>query len=360
MPGETAKHTAGRRDEARLLQTRAKRPGLPNWCKIIAISTLPGHLKLASGRVSDDKGSAGSHTIMNKRKDTTLAIMFADISGSTTLYEKLGDHAARDLVSKCVALMRAQVESHDGIVIKTIGDEVMCTFPGADEAIAAATAMQVGVKEDLPADAPLAIRVGVHYGPAILEAGDVYGDAVNLAARMAGRAKADQIITTRETTDALSPVWHDDVRHVDSMPVKGKSGEIDVFEVIWQPEDVTRFATQFVRKPPPVAVRLKLHYKDKDLELDAQSGTTVIGRGESATLTVDGVKASRHHLRIECLRGKFVLTDQSTNGTTVHSPTGELFLRSGETMILTGSGRIVLGPGTQDLSNVVLFECLAS
>ena len=296
---------------------------------------------------------------MKTQLDVTLAIMFADISGSTQLYERLGDHAARDLVARCMAFLQKQVTDHQGTVIKTIGDEVMCTFPTPDDAIAAAADMQNGVKESLQTKAPLSIRVGLHYGPAILEGGDVFGDAVNLAARMAARAKGGQIITTRDTTDALSGKWKKSVRHVDTMPVKGKTGEIDVFDVIWQPEDVTRFATQFVRKAPPLAVRLKLQYGDVALDLDAKSGTTMLGRGDTATLTVHAEKASRHHARIECLRGKFVLTDQSTNGTYVQTPTGEIFLRSGENLILTGKGSIALGHGFDDPDSVVDYECIS-
>ncbi|HEX9782105.1 MAG TPA: adenylate/guanylate cyclase domain-containing protein, partial [Opitutaceae bacterium] len=128
------------------------------------------------------------------RKAATLAIVFADISGSTRLYESLGDAIARELVAQCLGVMTEYVDKHGGKVIKTIGDEIMCTFPSADQAIEASMGMQEGVTEDLPELNPntpstLTIRVGLHFGPAIIEGEDVFGDAVNVAARMAGLAK---------------------------------------------------------------------------------------------------------------------------------------------------------------------------
>src|SRR5262245_4517594 len=71
-----------------------------------------------------------------------LAIMFADVVGSTRLYEVMGDVKARDLVATCLDVMRDATEGHSGTVIKTIGDEVMSTFPTVDDALDAAVQMQ--------------------------------------------------------------------------------------------------------------------------------------------------------------------------------------------------------------------------
>ena len=299
---------------------------------------------------------------MSKKKQASLAIMFADISGSTQLYEKLGDEKARDIVSKCLDLMFGKVDDFDGTIIKTIGDEIMCTFPTADQGVAAATAMHTGVTEDLQAEtsnAKLTIRIGLHYGPVIHEDGDIFGDAVNLAARMAGRAKAEQIITTDDTVAALSPAWRASTRHIDTMPVKGKSGEIAVHEVVWQPDEATQLATQLVRKTPsaPSTVRLKLRFGDAEVEMSQASGKAILGRDPNATLTVTTAKASRQHLSIDCLRGKFVLSDQSTNGTYVKTQTGGFFLRSGENIMLTGAGAISLGQTFEENPDVVEFSC---
>ena len=75
-------------------------------------------------------------------KDIELAILFADVVGSTRLFEELGDVRARDMIATCIDVMRTATERYNGTVIKTMGDEVMSTFPCADEALNAAAQMQ--------------------------------------------------------------------------------------------------------------------------------------------------------------------------------------------------------------------------
>ena len=167
-----------------------------------------------------------------------FAILFADVSGSTSLYEKLGDQRALAAIDSVLAEMRKSVALQHGRVVKTIGDEVMAVFPSADAAMQAACDMQTRVAAIAPIDnVQLAIRVGFHFGPAIEEGGDFFGDAVNTAARMAGLAKGGQIITSGPTVDALSPLLRKSTRDLDAMAVKGKQDEIRIFEVIWQDSD---------------------------------------------------------------------------------------------------------------------------
>lgn len=294
------------------------------------------------------------------RKSATLSIVFADISGSTRLYETLGDAVARELVSECLGLMSEQIDKYSGTVIKTIGDEIMCTFPTADQATEASMGMQEGVTEDLPDRNPntpstLTIRVGLHHGSAILESGDVFGDAVNVAARMAGLAKGGQIITTKETAEQLTPVLRSSTRHLDRISVKGKSEEIDIFEVIWQAEDVTRMATGLL-KSQSSEVKLLLDYNGAGRELNQDMDTLILGRGKKADMVINDTMASREHARIECRRGKFILTDMSTNGTYVQTPEGPAYLRR-EDLVLVGEGRIALGREINEATEYVSYTC---
>ncbi len=289
-----------------------------------------------------------------------LAIVFADISGSTRLYETLGDEVARELVAQCLELMTREVDQHQGSVIKTIGDEIMCTFPSADLGVKAAMAMQEAITGELPVINPhtpvtMKIRVGLHDGPAILEDGDVFGDAVNTAARMAGLAKGGQVITTRETADQLSPALKSSTRYLDRIPVKGKADDIDIFEVIWQPEDLTRIATKLYQKAPPEPdMQLRLNYRGQERIVTADTGTFIIGRGQSAHLVVNDSTASRDHARIECRRGKYTLTDQSTNGTHVLTHDGPVYLRR-EQITLHEQGKIALGRDFDEATEIVIF-----
>src|SRR5256885_13224190 len=120
-------------------------------------------------------------------KDIELAILFADVVGSTRLYDTMGDLRARDMVAICIDVMRSATEQRQGTVIKTMGDEVMATFASADAALHAAAQMQqqISTHAQLKVDGqPVAIRIGCHYGPVMLENRDVFGAAVHTANRM--------------------------------------------------------------------------------------------------------------------------------------------------------------------------------
>lgn len=296
-------------------------------------------------------------------KTINISIMFADIAGSTKLYDTLGDQLARAKVAASIDTMTEITNQNNGTVIKTIGDEVMCTFPTAEDAGTAAWEMQETFEEEAEANtdgSPVSIRIGMHFGPAILEGGDVFGDAVNIAARMAAQAKGKQIITTQDTLDKLPPAMRASSRFVDHAPIKGKKDEIDIFEVIWQEEDVTRMATGIVVGKPTPEATLRLTYNDKIIELSKKRPGVVMGRSQNCDLTINEKLASRQHVRIELRRDKFFIVDQSTNGTHVlvdNAP--EEFLRR-EEIPLTGSGRISLGRGfSEDPDEVVMFTLIS-
>lgn len=285
-------------------------------------------------------------------KEVQLAITFADVSQSTKLYERLGDQKARKAIADCVQVMSEATTKYGGTVIKTIGDEVMSTFPDADAAADAVAFMQEEITEGMSIDGiPLAIRAGIHFGPALLEKNDVFGDAVNTAARMAGQAKAGQIMTTGATVDMMSETWQASTRQIDSSTVKGKRDPIAMFEIIWQREDVTRMVTATFGQHDTTG-RMTLKVGAVEAVVDAEHNAAGMGRGDQNELVVRNSLVSRLHARIEYRRGKFVLIDQSVNGTFVRKTNGAETLVRRDEMILDGSGTIglgqPLGPGDTD------------
>lgn len=274
-----------------------------------------------------------------------FAILFADVSGSTSLYERLGDERAFAAIESVLSELRRSVALQRGRVVKTIGDELMAVLDTADAAMQAACDMQIRVAAIPPIkDARLAIRVGFHFGPAIEEQGDFFGDAVNTAARMAGLAKGGQVITSGPTVNALSPLLRESTRDLDAMPVKGKQDEIRIFEVIWQDsEDLTTLAS----RASPVSAReptLTLTYGERVLTLGAAKQSTSLGREAGNDLAIaDNKMASRVHCKIEYRRGKFFLTDQSTNGTYVTVEGDAEIMLKREQLLLRRRGVISLG-----------------
>ena len=272
-----------------------------------------------------------------------LTILFADVSGSTKLFETRGDEAARRIVSAVLGALGEIVKRHGGRVIKTIGDELMCVFPDAERGFLAATDMQTLVNALLVTKGvKRMIRVGFHSGPVIEEKGDVFGDTVNVAARMAGVAKGMQIMTTRTTVDALPPALRASTRQIASLAVKGKADDLAVCEVLWQESDDLTMAAG-ASTVAEIRFELVLRHGAKELVLGAERSAAMIGRDAGCDLVIAEPKASRQHARIERRRDKFFLTDQSTNGTYVtFTGEAEIVLRREEAM-LRRSGRIVFG-----------------
>ena len=296
-------------------------------------------------------------------QDTELAILFADVVGSTRLFEQMGDLRARDLIATCIDIMRTATEAHGGAVIKTIGDEVMATFPTADAALNAASQMQkhISTRADLRFDGqPVAIRVGCHFGPVVLESRDVFGASVHTANRMTSQAKAGQIMTTAATIERLSPEWRSAARQVDIAAIRGQSAEMALYEVLWHSEDVTSMlpALALGALEQRRHVRLRLQANGRDYMLDERNPRVVIGRAEECNIVVQGNLISRLHARIELNRSRFMITDQSTNGTfVVIEGQEETFVRR-DSIALRGRGRIGLGqaPGA-DSPQAIRFSC---
>ncbi|MBK6570675.1 MAG: adenylate/guanylate cyclase domain-containing protein [Burkholderiales bacterium] len=268
-------------------------------------------------------------------------MLFADVVGSTRLYETFGDDQAKQMIDECLVALTAVVLQYGGRVVKTIGDEIMCVLPSADNGCLAATDMHQKIMAlPMVSGVKRSVRIGFHYGAVIEENNDVFGDTVNLAARMAGLAKGMQIITTGTTVTGLSPMLQLSTRSIAALSIKGKGDEVDVREVIWQGgEELTMTTASISVTTKPVT--LYLEHGTQTWELDRDG--IVIGRDAQCNIVIADRNASRQHARIERRRDKFFLVDQSTNGTFVaFANAPEVVLRR-EELMLRGSGRIGFG-----------------
>jgi adenylate cyclase len=292
---------------------------------------------------------------------TPLAILFADISGSTKLYETMGNSKAQRIVDQCLALLTEVTLRLQGTVVKTIGDEIMCTFEIPEQAATAAGEMQHALKMAIAFGkfevTNLSIRVGVHYGPVIAAGGDVFGDAVNVASRVTAQAKGHQILTTKETMEALTPERRLRTRFVDRVGVKGKTEELDLYEVLWEFDNIT-IVEDGNRGPSALSIKIILNYNGVEMELGRSRPALRVGRGTENDFVVPDHQASRLHARIELRRDRFVLVDQSMNGTYVKiEGEPEVCLRRDE-VPLKGSGVFSLGrPTNSEAAIPIRFVC---
>ena len=291
-------------------------------------------------------------------KDLEVAIVFADVVGSTQLYDKYGDTKASETVASCLDIMKDATYQFNGTVIKTIGDEVMSTFPTADEAMGASVMMQTlitaeGKKED---GIPVLIRIGCHFGPVVQEQNDIFGAAVHTANRMTSQAKAKQIVISGFTVEQMSPELRNQTRQIDVATVRGRLDEVALFELVWQPDEATSMlpTIDWQTKASRKASKLLLNFRDKTVEVSDQRKSINIGRADDNDLVVKGNLISRIHARIEMRRGKFMIIDQSTNGTFLQNIMGqETFVRRDSTE-LASEGSIGLGRAEEPGSTLAI------
>jgi class 3 adenylate cyclase len=281
--------------------------------------------------------------------DRELAIVFADVVGSTQLYDSLGDEAARALVQSCVDCMKQATADHDGVVIKTMGDEVMSTFTTADAAMNASNQMQQQISSSNFSGregTQVSIRIGCHFGHVVQEERDVFGAAVHTANRMTSQAKAGQIITTASTVDLLNEDWRAVVRQIGVATLRGQSEEVGLFEVLWQPEEATSMlpVIEWSDAETKEPGKLVLKFQGQQVVLAADGTRSVtMGRADENNVTIKGNLISRIHARIELNKTRFMLIDESTNGTFIQSDDGEeIYVRRDSTQI-NGSGLIGMG-----------------
>ena len=291
-------------------------------------------------------------------KASEAAVLFADVSGSTKLYETAGDTVAHAAIEKCVNLMREKTVQATGRVIKTIGDEVMSAFPDADSAADAAIEMQSGILELPPVGTTkIGIRIGFNFGPIVERDGDIFGDAVNLAARLSHVATKDQIITAKDTVMRMSPMLKSSTRAITTIQVKGKAEEIQVYELIWQQSaDMTTLAsTKSIFKPKKTQLRLKV--QGSEVILSQEKPAVALGRDATADVVIRERMASRAHGKIERRLDKFILTDHSANGTYVTVEGDREIVLRREEFTLRGHGWIAFGQPRATSTDVIEFFC---
>ncbi len=139
---------------------------------------------------------------------TRLAFLFTDLTGSTALYQRVGQARAFRIVQDQFAILGGAIADHNGAIVKTIGDAVMATFPTGGDALAAGLAIQREIRRlDLrgEADPTTLVRVGIHQGPCVAVTAndrlDYFGTTVNIAARVEHEAGGGEVAATAEVCE---------------------------------------------------------------------------------------------------------------------------------------------------------------
>src|SRR5262245_16820188 len=160
-------------------------------------------------------------------------VLFADLRGSTGLYETLGNTEATAVVTQCVALVAKVVDSCNGRVVKTLGDGLMAVFARAEYAVEAADEVHEALDRVIggpvnPQMPPMRVQVALAYGETIDVEGDFFGDAVNVAARLLDHAGDQETLITTPTLEQLSPEQKRRFRRLDWIQLRGRSEPVEL------------------------------------------------------------------------------------------------------------------------------------
>lgn len=279
---------------------------------------------------------------MSFQNDNT-AIVFTDIVGSSLLYSSYGNQKAKTMIDQAITCMIKIVENHSGQVIKTIGDEVMCSFPDPEQACEAA----INMNQEL-GQLDFKLRTGLCFGKVIQDKNDYYGDTVNNAAFLAQTAQANQILFDSNTLANLPSGLREHSEYFDRISLKGRTKQSLVYRLNWEAQEVssldaTIVTTKAVSSDADIATQLMVNYKDNTYYLNSSSSLCIGRDSGSVHLCVDHKNASRKHCSLYFHRGKFVFEDHSTNGSyLLQKGQKELFLRRESIPLLT-DGRFSLG-----------------
>lgn len=297
-------------------------------------------------------------------------ILFADLRGSTALYETLGNAEATSVVTHAVGAMAQAVDGSGGQLVKTLGDGLMAAFDTAAAGMQAAQAMHEALEQLVKRGSErgassglrdLRLQVALARGEVVEMGGDCFGDAVNVAARLLDHAGDNETLVTAEVLDGLPPALRRRFRSLDRMHLRGRAEPVRV-HVLGGKRGIDQPATQFGPVPDatePEAVRLV--WLDSNEVFDGGEMPVVLGRGTQAQFRVEDSRVSRSHARLDWHGGGFQLTDLSYNGTYVRfAGADELVTLRRSSCTLHGSGSIGLGGSPTDpTAPTVQFEVLS-
>jgi class 3 adenylate cyclase len=289
-----------------------------------------------------------------------LTIVFADLTGSTGVFESLGNAMAAEVVTHTTRWIADLCGRSGGRLVKFLGDAVLLAFTDNHAAVQAVTEMQRLHRERLVSGvykSKMKIKIGMARGDVVEQNGDIFGDAVNVASRLCDLCGVDQILVSDQVISQLPR--HSDVRYLNlgAMNIRGKSEPISVFRLEWLADTTSEFLTQPSdldagnSSHGKMTGSIELRWLDTRSTFQAGNMPIFLGRGTDAQFVVNDPRVSRLHAKIDLHGNAFVLEDISSYGTWVRFASSEsvIALRRQECVLLD-KGEIALGASFDDFS----------
>lgn len=318
------------------------------------------HLYHACLTVASD-GVIGRATRRANRKSNTLtttapndpetqegAVLFADVSGSTALYQSIGDQAALATIRAFLEELQQMVANHGGIFVKASGDDVLCWFPDAQAALTAAREMLQAT-----GDGGLEVHAGLEWGAFLSVENDIFGDCVNASARLCSLANQRELLVGDVCFQRFDDVRKLDFVRISALRLRGRSEASRIYSLQLEGTgDRTHLdenASDLIQKWDAI-----IEYEGQQWRI-TEGDALAVGRLEENTVFVASRSVSRQHATIRLTNGLVEFEDHSSTGSAVIKGTGEELAVLRRTVVLSGSGTIFLGSQKIDARAPRLF-----
>ncbi|MEG1203546.1 MAG: adenylate/guanylate cyclase domain-containing protein, partial [Comamonas sp.] len=286
---------------------------------------------------------------------TVATVVFIDISGSTALFETLGNERAARAVAGMTDAFKQVVVQAGGRVVKTLGDGVLATFNSGPLAISAMTMLMrrhYGQWDALPASQKFDVRVGMSTGEIVLMEGDCYGDSVNMASRLCEKASHREIWASAATMESSARA---DTTFVPMgwMELRGKAEQHMLYQVQWAEPEAHELITAYdsvLPMQPETVVQVRLRFAAGGVEkfFNTIDMPIFVGRSSDSEWVVLDRRVSRQHGRIDWRGGNLIYTDLSRYGTWISFGGSPATVVRRETVQLHGAGVMYFGVSPED------------
>jgi adenylate cyclase len=290
-----------------------------------------------------------------------VTVVFADLTGSTGVFESLGNAKATQAITRLTQWIGRVCEAHRGHVVKYLGDGVLILFAQSPDAIEAATELQRVHQERIrkwPEPLKMRLQIGMARGEIVRQDGDCYGDAVNVASRLSDLSGPEQILVTEQVIRQLPEDSLVRYRSMGAMPIRGRVEPCVVYRIEWQSEVLSEVFTMPASLTPspfigrPVRpIFIELSWLDTTIGFGSAELPMFLGRDPSAQFVIQDPRVSRKHARIEWRAGKFYLEDTSSYGTWVRfSDSSAIVALRRQECVLLMEGEMALGTPFEDFT----------
>lgn len=268
-------------------------------------------------------------------------VLFSDITGSTGLYENTSGQVALEQVSKVLARMRQIVELAGGQCVKSQGDDVLSFFQHPEPAFQVAWSM---IQETWPDG--LSVHIGSYFGEILKHENDIYGSAVNTAARLCALAKPGEIMVGDQSYDDLEPASKAKMQMIGEIQLRGKATPTRVYScsAIGMSEQ-TMFSPIAASKRSSGTEDAEIRFGDQSWQI-ADSESLTVGRSDKCDIVIDQAWVSRKHAVLSVGSRQLEITDHSSYGSVIKMADGSMVLLHRRATLLSGSGSIFFGPKT--------------